>query len=114
MEMLLEKGVTKSKNEISACKSTLSQGDLVRSHLNDNLKYACATGKDTKVTRNSENISNVVHFQQLMGSRISAAMKLKVEDIDFEKGYLTFHKDKNNFTRRVKMNEETKEFLKGV
>ncbi|HGI1702962.1 TPA: hypothetical protein ACJQG5_001746, partial [Streptococcus pyogenes] len=40
LEMLLEKGVTKSKNEISACKSTLSQGDLVRSHLNDNLKYA--------------------------------------------------------------------------
>ncbi|MGR5860110.1 tyrosine-type recombinase/integrase [Bacillus pacificus] len=114
LEMLLEKGVTKSKNEISARKSTLSEGDLVRSHLSDNLKYACATGKDTNVTRNSENISNVVHFQQLMGSRISAAMKLKVEDIDFEKGYLTFHKDKNNFTRRVKMNEETKEFLKGV
>ncbi|WP_198162989.1 tyrosine-type recombinase/integrase [Sphingobium sp. TCM1] len=114
LEMLLEKGVTKSKNEISARKSTLAQGDLVRSHLDDNLKFACETGKDTNITRNSENIANVVHFQQLLGSRITAAMKLKVEDINFEKGYLTFHKDKNNFTRRVKMSDEAREFLKGV
>ncbi len=114
LEMLLEKGVTRSKNDISARKSTMSQADLVRSHLDDNLKFACEVGKNTNVTRNAENISNVVHFQQLLGSRITAAMKLKVEDIDFEKGFLTFHKDKNNFTRRVKMSEEAKTFLKGV
>ncbi|MDA2599437.1 site-specific integrase [Bacillus cereus group sp. Bc061] len=114
LEMLLEKGVTRSKNDISARKSTMPQADLVRSHLNDNLQFACETGKNTNVTRNAENISNVVHFQQLLGSRITAAMKLKVEDIDFQKGFLTFHKDKNNFTRRVKLSEEAKTFLKGV
>ncbi|HDR8323990.1 TPA: site-specific integrase [Bacillus cereus] len=111
LEMLLECGVTRSKNELTGRKATYPEADLVRQHLGQNLEYLIELGKNTNVTRNAATIENITYFQQLTGSRISAAIKIKVEDIDFQKGIVTFHKDKNSFTRRVKLNEEAKGFL---
>ncbi|MEM5666210.1 tyrosine-type recombinase/integrase [Bacillus toyonensis] len=61
---------------------------------------------------NAEVVKQAAALQQMTGSRVSALFKLKAEDVDLEKGIITFNKDKNAFTRRVRLTNEAVELLR--
>jgi integrase len=98
LDYLKDRGVVRSKDEISASKPTHAEVDLVQFHMN--------------TTTMSGQVSLIINqLQNECGGRIKSIFKLEVGDIDFDKKTITFRKDKNNFTRTVPMTKEAERIL---
>lgn len=61
---------------------------------------------------NAKTASDVNTLQQLTGGRVTAALGLKVGDIDFKNNTIAFEKDKNGFSRTVPLSPVAVAFLK--
>lgn len=97
-EFLKDQGVIRSRSEITAMKPTTEQSAAVHLHIN------------TK-TANGRVTLTVNEFQDVTGARIKSVFKLKTNHIDFDKGTITFVKDKGKFTRTVPMTDEARTIL---
>ena len=60
---------------------------------------------------NKDKVIDICEFASRTGSRITAALSVRKEDIDFDKNQLTFVSDKGNKTRVIDFDEDTKRFL---
>lgn len=98
LDYLQERGVHKSRDEVTAMKPTTMQKDAVHENIN-------------RKTAAGEVSYKVNVFQSETGSRIKAAFKLQVKDVNFDKGTITFRNDKNNFTRTIPMTAGAREVL---
>ncbi|SHR09567.1 Site-specific recombinase XerC [Mycobacteroides abscessus subsp. abscessus] len=98
LDYLQDRGVVRSKDEITASKPTLTEVDLVQFHMN-------------KKTKNGQVSLVINQLQNETGGRIKSIFKLEVRDIDFNKKTITFRNDKNNFTRTVPMTVAAEKLL---
>lgn len=112
LEEMRERGVVRSKHDITARKATHEEAVSVQNALRESLAEGKMIGDMSHGVRNSEVVQNVAAFQQLVGARISSVFRLKASDVDLEKGIVTFNKDKNNFTRRVRLSPQAVDFLR--
>ena len=101
LEGLKDRGVLRSKDNITAMKPSHDQVSLVHSNINTR-------------TKNGQMALIVNQFQYGTGGRIKSVFKLEVRDIDFEKGRITFRNDKNNHTRVVPMTSGARDILKSA
>lgn len=70
--------------------------------------------KDGYRTENRLKTIDICTFALMTGSRISAALKIEKDDIDFVNNKLTFKNDKGQKTRTINIDNKTKEFLRSV
>jgi integrase len=98
LDYLKNRGVVRSKDEITAIKPSIEEMNAVHSHINTS-------------TENGKTSLIINKLQVECGGRIKSIFKLEVRDINFKKGTITFRNDKNNFTRTVSMTEEARSFL---
>ncbi|MED1042467.1 tyrosine-type recombinase/integrase [Bacillus mycoides] len=112
LELMKERGVVRSKKDITARKATKEEAETVRGSLNESLNEAIQKGDEGAGVLNAEIVKQAAALQQMTGSRVSALFKLKAEDVDLERGIITFNKDKNAFTRRVRLTNEAVELLR--
>ncbi|MBY0213883.1 tyrosine-type recombinase/integrase [Priestia aryabhattai] len=93
------KGIVKSADDTTSIKLGSQEAKQV---VEDVIKHI------PKTLQNYDSICSVVRSQLNTGGRITAEIKLKVKDINFETNQKRYEKDKNNFSRNVPMNEESK------
>ncbi len=108
LEKLNELGVIRAKSEITAKKSEIHEAKQVIGSMAGVMRN---TRTGSNVDRNKETILDIANFQLLTGSRITAAVNLKMSDVDLKNNVVTFNKDKNGFTRRVPLTSEARDFL---
>ncbi|HDX9701719.1 TPA: site-specific integrase [Bacillus thuringiensis] len=112
LDSLKERGVVRSKEDITAKKATWGEANSVRISLKDSLEDAKLKGDKSLGVINESVVQAAAELQQLTGSRVSALFRLKAEDVDLEKGIITFNKDKNAFTRRIRLSNTAVDFLR--
>ncbi|MGM7702238.1 tyrosine-type recombinase/integrase [Pseudalkalibacillus sp. Hm43] len=98
LDYLKNRGVVRTKEEITAMKPTKKD----TKNVHDNINTKTENGKIARV---------INELQTECGARIKSVFKLEVRDIDFENRTITFRNDKNNFTRTVPMTEEARKIL---
>ncbi|MFC4182433.1 site-specific integrase [Saccharococcus thermophilus] len=99
LEYLKERGVCRSKDEVTSIKPTREVVEKVHSHID-------------RSTHNGNTAYLINKLQVETGGRIRAMLKLEVKDVNFEKNTITFRCDKNNFTRTIPLTEKARNILR--